>query len=147
MYQAAKDVADRREQLVAKKLGLKDDAAGSAAIDTVVTAIDQFTTAMRTVLQTGGRSPLAAAALYEQLHQEKNGISYVLLVNSQPGQFQQITENRPLLFKDRYHTLADVDLLYLLIDTTNSHVVAAGTETATAKATGTIGKDFTMSTD
>ncbi|HJP78526.1 MAG TPA: hypothetical protein VJ914_29895 [Pseudonocardiaceae bacterium] len=146
VYKAAKDVADLREQLVAKKLELTDDAAGSASINTVILSIDQFTTAMRTVLQPGGRSPLAAAALYEQLHQDNGGISYVLLVNSQPGQLQQVTENRPMFLKDRFTTLADVDLLYVLIDTAESNVVAAGTETATAKASGEIGKDFTVTT-
>ena len=144
VYAAAAEVAQLRQRLVAEKLGLEDDAARSAAIDTVVTAIDQFTTAMRTVPQAGGRSPLAAAALHEEVHPENGGITRVLLVNSQPGQLLQVTENRPLWFKDRFTTLAEVGLLYVLIDTACSNVLAAGTATAVAKAFGSIGKDFTL---
>jgi hypothetical protein len=112
-------------------------------IDSVIAAVDAFNTAIRTVPPNASRSALASAALHEQLHSDANRFTHVLLVKTEAGQTQQVTQNRPLWFKDRFTTFVDVNVMYMLIETTGSTLISSGTVTATATATGRIGGDFT----
>ena len=114
-------------------------------IESVTSAIDTFNTAIRAVPAAGGRSPIATAALYENLHTGADRFTHVLLVKAEPGQAQQTTQDRPLWFKDRFTTIVDVNLLFMLLGTRASTIVAAGTVTATAQTHGTIGETATTS--
>ncbi|ADJ48154.1 hypothetical protein AMES_6329 [Amycolatopsis mediterranei S699] len=155
IYGAVAVVGGMRQQLVERKtdLGNRRPPAGSPEaqelsgrveqIDSVVAAIDTFNAAIRVVPPNAKRSLLSAAALHEDLH-TTDGMSHVLLVKAEPGQAQQVTENRPLWFEDRFSTLVDVNLLYVLIETAGSTVLSAGTITATATAYGKIGADFVV---
>jgi hypothetical protein len=111
-------------------------------IESLVTAIDTFTTAVRTVPAGAARSALAAAALHEQLRGD-NKFGHVLLIKAEAGQAQQVTENR-MLRDDRFSTFVDANLMYMLIETEGSSVVAAGTVSGTATARGKIGEPPTF---
>lgn len=121
-----------------------------ALIDAVVAAIDEFSGALRIVPE-GGRSPLATAALREQLHATPSDgendkpidpyFSHVVLVNANPGSAHQVVEDR-LLRKDKFTVVAIVNVAYMLIATSDSHVVAAGNASAKATGHGKIGESF-----
>ena len=108
-------------------------------IDSLLTATDAFTSTIRAVPASGRRSPLASAALHEQLHEGTPGYTHVLLVKTQTGQAQQILDNRPLWWHDRFSTVVNVSITYMLIEASTSAIVAAGTETAIQSAHGLIG--------
>jgi hypothetical protein len=121
-------------------------------IDSVISAIDAYVTSIRAVPAGGTRSLLASAALYEQLHPEdetdkerkKQAITHVLLVKSEGGQAEQVIDNKPLWFADTFSTVVDVTVTYLLIQTSTSTVVTAGSKTATATAHGKVGEKPTL---
>ncbi len=112
-------------------------------VESLVTAIDTFTTAIRMVPTGATRSALAAAALHEQLRSDTDGFGHVLLIKADAGQAQQVTENR-MLRDDKFSTFVDANLMYLLIETAGSTVVAAGTVSGTATARGKIGETPTF---
>lgn len=148
VFQKFKQLGKMRQLLVERKLKLEgqENAANEKVrlglIDGVITAIDTFSAAIRTVATNAKRSPLASAALYEQLHCEQNKFSHVLLIKAEGGQAQQTTDNRPFWFKDKFSTFVDVNLLYFLIETPSSKIIKAGTVNATATTRGTIGENF-----
>jgi hypothetical protein len=111
-------------------------------VDSLLTAIDAFMTTVRTSAGSS-RSPLAAAALHEPLH-DQNGFTHVLLVKAQPGEAQELIDKQPLWIRDKYSTAVDIAITYMLIEIASSTVVVAGTETATCSAHGKIGEDLTL---
>lgn len=128
--------------------------------ETALGAIDTFTTALTTVAAGSQRSPLAAAALRELLHQTPRGadgrapenlaedmspFSHVLLVRAEAGSSQQVVSKRPLWWRDRFSTAATVTVTYMLIQTGDSSIVAAGAQVGTATAHGQIGSDIQVS--
>jgi hypothetical protein len=123
-------------------------------IDAVVAAIDTFSAALRTVPDGASRSPLATAALREQLHptQPENAdeepidpyFSHVLLVKGNPGSTHQVIQDK-LIRKDTFTVIAIVNVAYMLIKTSDSHIVAAGNASARATGTGKIGESFELS--
>jgi hypothetical protein len=165
VYARVVALTDERKELVACKLELEQHRSAVAGhektisdantriglIDAVVAAIDQFASALRTIPAGGTRSPLATAALREQLHSTPaaNGkgkpidphFSHVLLVKANPGSAQQVVEDR-LLRKDKFTVVAIVNVSYVLIATSDSHVLAAGNASAMATGQGTIGTSF-----
>jgi hypothetical protein len=112
-------------------------------IESLVTAIDAFTTAIRAIPAGATRSALAAAALHEQLREGEDRFGHVLLIKAEAGQAQQVTENR-MLRDDKFSTFVDANLMYMLIETAGSSVVAAGTVSGTATAVGKIGEPPTF---
>jgi hypothetical protein len=133
-----------------------------ALIESLMGAIDQFLATARTIAPGAKRSPLATAALHEQLRgAEASGstassstasghettsshdtrFTHVLLVKAQPGQSQQLLDNRPLWFEDKFSTLVDVSATYMLIELPSSRIVKAGTVTKVGRAYGALGAE------
>ena len=141
-------------EAILKDIALLNRQATDAALrigltDSLVSSIDTFGAAIRIVPDGARRSAIATAALHEFLHkpQPANGtteqISHILLVKAQPGQAQQLIDDRPFWFKDTFSTMVDVSVTYVLIEAPSSHLVASGTLTGTAKARGKIGDEPT----
>jgi hypothetical protein len=116
-------------------------------IDSLITSIDAFAAAVRAVPTGARRSSLATAALHELLHKpgliadRAEQFTHVLLVKGQPGQSQQVVNNLPLWFQDKFSTIVDVNVTYMLIETASSRIVTSGTVTCVAKAWGNIGEE------
>lgn len=156
VYQRLRDVGDRRRRLVARRVNLTatgpaaDDKylqALLAAADALVEAIDRFTSAARTIPQGATRAPLTLAALHEQLHGDPANattFTHVLFVQGTDGSVQQVTDDRPLWFKDRFEVVGSAGITYLLIDVPTSHVLSAGTAAGTATIHGRIGDSLTF---
>jgi hypothetical protein len=137
LKQARQKTADlnRRIANVTLRIGL---------VDSTITAIDQYVTGLRVIPAGGTRSPLTMAALHERLHQavgQPSRYTHVLLIKGQGGEAQQLLSNRPLWFKDYFSTVLGVGVTYMLIETGESKLVAAGTATGTAKAYGKLGDE------
>ncbi|HYN81837.1 MAG TPA: hypothetical protein VES88_10080 [Gemmatimonadaceae bacterium] len=130
---------DAQKEVYSVKASLADRDLRAGLIDSVVAAIDAFTTAIRAVPSGGHRSPLASAALQEELHGDAPRFTHVLLVKTQPGVAQQMIENRPLWRGDKFSTIVDASITYILIQTSDSRVCAASTETSIWSARGKIG--------
>ncbi|MBA3735288.1 MAG: hypothetical protein H0W90_08830 [Actinobacteria bacterium] len=113
-------------------------------IESLLTACDAFTASIRAVPEGGRRSLLASAALHEQLHGNGPSYTHVLLVKAQSGLAQQMINNLPLWWKDKFSTAVDASVTYFLIATADSTIVGAGTETAVATAHGKIGDKPTV---
>ena len=104
-----------------------------------MTAIDTLAAAVRSRGADGGRSPLATAALYEQLHAgNETRISHVLLVKAQAGSASDLREDRSF-GRDTFTTIADVHITLMLLEAESGRLLDAGTSTATAIAAGKIG--------
>jgi hypothetical protein len=128
----------RKSGAAAVRLGLVDGLIGS---------IDTFSAAIRVIPAGGRRSPLATAALYDQLHQGATSqFTHVLLVKAQPAQSAQLTDDKPLWFADKFSTIVEVNVTYMLIATQDSHVERAGTATAIASAHGDLGSELRFDT-
>jgi hypothetical protein len=119
-------------------------------IDGLITSIDAFLAAIAKVPEGARRSPLAAAALHEHLRPAEipsgtaaavsTTSTHVLLIKAQPGQSQQLLNDKPFWFDDKFSTIVDVSVTYVLIATKDSIVLSAGTVTKTARAYGTVGE-------
>jgi hypothetical protein len=126
----------RQSAEVADQLGLTES---------LILSIDSFTAAIRVVPSGGRRSPLATAALFDQLHAgAEPRFSHVLLVKAQPGQGTQVTNDKMLWFEDKFSTVIEVNVTYMLIATEDSRILHSGTATATATAHGNIGDTITF---
>jgi hypothetical protein len=99
------------------------------------------------------RPPIVTAALYERLHQpeaqDNNGsaeppprFSHVLCVQGITSSSQQVVDNRPLLFDDKLSVLGTISIPWVLIDTGDSAVAAAGVAVGTSQLSGRIGESF-----
>ena len=129
--QEARNAASATEKRTAVLVGL---------IDSVLSTIDAFTIRLTTVATGGKRSPLAAAALREQLRANGNGgISRVLLVKVAAGSVTQLTNDRPLWFKDKFTVIGNISLSFVLINPKDSLVMGAGEAGGAASMQGTIG--------
>jgi hypothetical protein len=115
-------------------------------IDSLLTAADTFLSTIRAVPTGGRRSPLATAALHEQLHGGDRRCTHVLLVKAQAGQAQQMLDNRPLWFEDKFSIAIEISITYMLIETATSGIVASGTESAVQSAHGKIGDSPVLDT-
>jgi hypothetical protein len=134
-----------RAALAAEQQRAESNAVRLSLTDSLVQSIDTFTAAISTTPAGASRSLLATAALYEQLHRRADddhnpAFGHVLLVKAQGGQSQQMLENRPLMMGDRYSTVVDLSVTYILISTSASRIVAAGTTTAAGTAWGKVGE-------
>jgi hypothetical protein len=118
-------------------------------IDSTTATIDKFTASLQAKAEGATRSPLAAAILHEQLHRadpDGGKFTHVLFVKAEPGSAQQLIDDRPLAFKDKFSTIATSSVTYMLIDTAGSTVIDAGSVGGEAKITGSIGSDVTVRT-
>lgn len=137
-------------------------------IESTVTTLDAFNTAIHTVPTGGRRSPLATATLHEQLrapdrsHDEEESaaassatgttpdnprrdgpeFTHVLLVKAQPGQWTQLVSDRPLMLKDKYSTLVETNVTFALISTSDSRIVRAGTVSSLVSVYGELGSSI-----
>ena len=112
-----------------------------AVVGDVLTAIDQFLVAVHTVPAAGKRSAFAAAALREELREfdGKRKIARVLFVSASSASAAQFADDRPLLFEDKFESIASLSISYWMIDTATSDIVAAGTAAGSARLKGSIG--------
>jgi len=131
-------IDDLAKQLAAKLPALQQvtdpDAKKEAAalIKSITAALGQLTA----VPKGGTRSPLAIASVSELLVGANPKISHVLLVKGQPGSASELVDRR-FIVKDKVFISASMNITYMLIDA-HSHILAAGTETATVEAHGSI---------
>jgi hypothetical protein len=141
----AKAAKPRNEQLIEDlSKQVAEAATRLGLVDSAIAAIDAFTTSIRTVPEGGTRSPLAVAALHEALHGQPPELTHVLLVKAQAGQVEQALDNRPLFFNDKFTTMVDATVVYVLIETAGSTVVDSGTVTETTAARGKVGDKPTI---
>lgn len=118
----------------------------AAAIDDAVKQIDTFWATASAAPEGGIRSPLAVAALREQLRTAVDGRVFrtVLFVKPVSGTVNQMIDDRPLWWKDRYSAIGAVTLAYWLIDAQTSDVLAAGNAVGQSELTGKIGEGFEL---
>jgi hypothetical protein len=141
------EVASARQVVKERQQAVEAIDVRISLVDGMLTSIDAFTAAIGKVPEGARRSALATAALHEQLHPaakasdgtQPPGFTHVLLVKTQPGGSQQLNDNKPFFMADRFSTLVDVSVTYVLIKTEGSQVVASGTVTRIARAWGKIG--------
>ena len=124
---AERKTVTQSADVVAARMGL---------IDSVISAIDSFTTAVNATPEGAQWSPLEAASRREQLH-EPNGVSHVLLIKAASGSTLEAMSDKTF-GKDKFSALATLSLTYMLLDV-NSGLVAAGNASGEVDVTGSIG--------
>jgi hypothetical protein len=140
-----KEIKEEKDQRDAASLAEKEAAVQAQVVDSALTIIDAFLTRLTMVPAGARRSPLAAAALREQLHKTVDPrVSRVLLIKAAAGSVAQLLNDRPLWFEDKFSMIGSVSLSYVLIDTSDSLVKVAGQASGSANIAGSIGKDFSL---
>lgn len=140
-------LAEERKRL--ESLEQKVDAATvkMGLIESVLSAINDFMASLTAVPEGGKRSPLALAAMREQLHEATAGdhpFTHVLLVKGNAGSAQQSVDDRPLWFEDKYSAVSTAGITYMLLETKTSQLVTADNVTGSAAAYGRIGDKFAV---
>lgn len=138
------------EDQIAQERANVDDASGAlsassarlAIVESALKETEEFSKALHTVPEGATRSPLAEAALREQLHGGDSRFTHVLLVGSHGGSAVQTIEDKPLWFNDRYSLIGAVTISYMLLELPEGDVVAAGHRNGTAAVRGKIGELF-----
>lgn len=107
VYKRLGELSDRRASLAARKLELEDSDPKNAKLTTapiasMISGIDAFIASLTATPKGATRSPLATAALREQLHPQQDTpqgdpkpFTHVLLVKSEGGSAQQVIDDRP----------------------------------------------------
>jgi hypothetical protein len=98
-------------------------------IDALTTSIDGFLAAAHKVPEGGSRSPIVLASLREELRAPAGNVPdmpRILYLTAASGSAEQLFNDRPLILKDWFHTMASVSLSYWLIDSVTSNVLTAG---------------------
>jgi hypothetical protein len=113
--------------------------ANLSEIESLISMIDTYIAAIHAVPASGQRSLLATAALYERIQK----VSHVLLVKAQAGQAKDMLDNRPLWWADRFSTVVDASITFMLIDRSSSELKSSGTLSGRAELSGRIGKKIT----
>jgi hypothetical protein len=80
---------------------------------------------------------LTKAALHEQVRAKS--VDHVLFVKANQGSVVQLLNDRPLWLKDKLFTHATMSVTYLLLETQNHQIIAAGTKSADAKIVRKVG--------
>jgi hypothetical protein len=160
IYQRATALFEDRAALIEKKGDLDDDHELHSSIDSVTTAIDGYLSLIRTAAADTKRSPLATAAIFERLHPRRGSpegsdaagglatanaggtsptaVSHVLLIKSQAGSTVEHREDR-FIADDKFTTITDVHVSFLLLRTDDRRLIDAGISSATAVVSGNIG--------
>jgi hypothetical protein len=140
---------EQRQTLLERKIQLADKKVEAGLIDTILAAIESFTVSLRATAAGATRSPLATAALREQLHAETadgakdaGKFSHALFVQAAPGSAQQVVSDRPLWFKDKFFAIGLISVAYILIEVGGSEVLAAGSASGKATVGGKIGSEI-----
>lgn len=134
----------KRARLVAKKLRAPDGT-DTSAIDALLTTIDEFTAALRTVPSGGNRSLLSTALLAAPLYADgKEKITHALYVKSEGGHSLQTIDDRPFIFNDKVSVFTEVAISFLFIDVESDEIKAAATVSGKAHGFGTIGAELTI---
>jgi hypothetical protein len=150
-------LVELRRKLTERKLQLeqeKSDAGGDDAkvgelsvllgmVDSVSSAIDNFSKLLVAAPEGGGRSPLTLAAMREDLRGD-GGFTHVLLVKSEGGSVHQSIDDKPFMIDDKVTVLATASLTWMLIETAGNAVVAAGIDIGKATARGKIGTELSL---
>lgn len=139
MGEKLKRLAEARAGLQAALGRLEPKAPERGAAEAMIVAIDAFQTTLRTVPKDGKRTPLAAALLAQDVHGDPRAFTHVLLVKSEGGHTHQTVNDRPLWFRDKLAIFTEVAVTVLLIETTTNGILASGTITAVAEASGDLG--------
>ena len=123
-------------------------AAQAAELDELVKAIDAFRTAIHAVPPGGSRSPLASAALYEQIHApegDADRYAAILFVKSGGGSVDQVIEDRKLR-RATVDILGSAVISYWVIKPGDSVVCAAGSVAGRSRLHGTVGGTIEVTT-
>jgi hypothetical protein len=158
------DLSDARMRLAARKLELavrkstleaemKDGGtaqqkatiativASASLVDSLLASIDAFITGIRAVPEGGMRTPLGTASLYHAIHDtSRDGITHVLLVKAQAAQSAMLTDDRPLWFADKFSSLVEVNVTFMLLEAPGAWLIQSGTATAMTMAHGRLGE-------
>jgi hypothetical protein len=119
------------------------DAAKLATVDALLTSIGSFETIIATTPEGASRSLLTTALMQERLHSAEEKIQYVLLVKGRNGTSQQLVNDRPLMFNDKFSTVSSAGISFLLIEAEFGRVLVGGTKVASQFLSGSIGSEFT----
>jgi hypothetical protein len=143
--QSALEEAQKGGGTAAGRSELGQVVASAALVESLLAAIDAFLSAIRTIPSGGRRTPLATASLYQAIHDEGDkGLTHVLLVKAQPAQSAMLTDDKPFMFADKFSTLVELSVTYMLVATNAPWLVASGTETAMTMAHGKLGEAITL---
>jgi hypothetical protein len=135
---------DHRQRLVTHVLAGKANPEQTAQIHAAIQSIDEFVKSITSVPTGESRSPLTIALRREALHEDDSIPKYVLVIKSQGASLQGVTDDKPLWFKDRFSTVAALNLTFFFLEAGRPGAVAAGTLAGRAVGTGTIGDDLKL---
>lgn len=129
-----------------------------SVIEALIAEIDAFLAAARSVPQGAKRSALATAALQAVFHEPAQPrilgdddeaseqhpsaarrFTHVLVVQPQTGSTQQVVDDRPLWFEDKFSIVATACLTYMLLELPGGTLASAGNVHGKASASGKIG--------
>lgn len=135
---------EEKEKAAAAEAVVADCVARITVIDSSLTVIDTFTSSLRSIPEGQKYSPLVAAILRQQMHDDPDRFTHVLVVKTGPGSTQQLLDDRPLWSKDKFSVIATAVVTYMLIETGDSRVCAGGSVGGQAEIQGTFGKDIAV---
>lgn len=131
------DAAKQQVETLSEQSG--NAAAMLALISAAISSIDAFSTAMGATAA-GTRSLLAVASLNEELHNSSSdGIGYVLSVKGLGGQSEEFTKDRHI-GHDKYTTLADATIAFMLYDVTAKTIISSGVANGVSSVHGELGQ-------
>ncbi len=105
----------------------------TALIKSISAALGELTA----VPKGGTRSPLVMASVAELMDGDPPKISHALLLKGQPGSASELTDTRAF-GKEHVLIATTMSITYILVDASSSHILVAGTESATIQAHGKI---------
>lgn len=155
------DLQEKRDSVRRLENALAQATASAGSIDSLLAAVDAFNASLNAVPEGASRSPLTVAAIREHLNdvpppqtsttlaegvaravEPDKRFTHVLLVKGSGGSAQQMFDDKPFLFEDKFAVVATANITYLLIATTGSAVLAAGNAGGSAAAHGSVGDEF-----
>jgi hypothetical protein len=142
-----RELNEQRQKLATLKLNATAGSPQAAQLDAALQAVDAFVTGITAIPTAGTHSPLMTAMLRDELHPPEGSAGrYVLVVKSQGGSAQGVTDDKPLWLKDKFSTVAALSLTYFMLSSSSPGLLAAGILTGTATGTGTIGNEMKVET-
>lgn len=127
------------------------------AIGELIKNIDAFFVSLHAIPSGSKRSPFATAMLAQYLHSpekmssdtknEEPKIDKVLFINAYAGSIDQLINDRPLFFNDKFHSIGTVSIAYWVIHPSDSYIKASGIATGIAEISGKIGGKLKFKTN
>lgn len=115
----------------------------------VLEKTDTFLTAIRAVPDGGSRSQVVSAMLREIVHGASDQVGpsapRVVFLRATGGSISQLVDDRPFLFKDRFHAIGNATIAFWVLDVSTNMIVAAGACNGGAQIKGKVGDSFTIS--